>query len=75
MRGSRGGWGGPEFAKLNIADITGNEKNEKIVIFYICALPQLYVNQNQSYLRLDPPPWKKFLDPHLIITKTTNRCT
>ena len=41
MRGSRGGVGGGfgpplEFAKLNIADITGNEK-----ISY--ALPQLYV--------------------------------
>ena len=45
MRGSRGGWGGgPDFAKLNIADITGNKK---IVIFHICALPQLYVKQNQ----------------------------
>ena len=47
MRGSRGGVGGGpdppplEFAKLNIADITGNEK--KIVIFHICALPQLNV--------------------------------
>ena len=44
MRGSRGGVGGIpqlEFAKLNIADITGNEK--KLVIFHICALPQLYV--------------------------------
>ena len=39
MRGSRGGVGGSgpplEFAKLNIADITGNEK---IVIFHICVL-------------------------------------
>ena len=45
--GSRGGLDPPplEFAKLNIADITGNEK---IVIFHICALPQLYVKQNQS---------------------------
>ena len=56
MRGSKGGGGGfrtpppPEFAKLNIADITGNKK-----ISHICALPQLYVKQNQSYLRLDPP--------------------
>ena len=61
MRGSRGGVGGVrtplEFAKLNIADITGNEK---LVIFHICALPQLYVKQN----RLDPP-WKNFLDPRL----------
>ena len=41
MRGSRGGLGGGsgpplEFAKLNIADITGNEKK---VIFHINALP------------------------------------
>ena len=28
---------------------------KKLVIFHICALPQLYVKQNQSYLRLDPP--------------------
>ena len=45
-----GGLGGPgppplEYAKLNIADITGNEK---LVIFHICLLPQLYVKQNQS---------------------------
>ena len=56
MSGSRRGVGRVrtplEFAKLNIPDITGNEK---IVIFHICALPQLYVKQNQSYLRLDPP--------------------
>ena len=42
MRGSGGGvrGSGPpplEFAKLNIAYITGNEKK---VIFHICALPQ-----------------------------------
>ena len=37
-------------------------KWKKIVIFHICALPQLSVKQNQSYLRLDPPPWKNFLD-------------
>ena len=48
MRGSRGGVGGVrippplEFAKLNIADITGNEK---LVIFHICLLPQLYVKR------------------------------
>ena len=41
MRGSRGGsGGGGQFAKLNIADITGNEK---IIYFHICALPRLYV--------------------------------
>ena len=59
MCGSRGGVGsGPplEFAKLNIADITGNKK---FVIFHICALPQLYVKVGP------PPPWKNFLDPRL----------
>ena len=55
MCGSRGGSGPPlEFAKLNIADITGNKK---LVIFHICALPQLYVKVG--------PPWKIFLDPRL----------
>ena len=39
-----------EFAMLNIADITGNEKN--LVIFHICALPQLYVKVG--------PPLEKF---------------
>ena len=51
MRGSRGGVGGVrtplEFAKLNIADITGNEKNS--------YFSYVYVKQNQSCLRLDPP--------------------
>ena len=41
---------------------------KKLVIFHICALSQLYVKQNQSYLRLDPPPWKNFLDPRLALT-------
>ena len=46
LEGGSGGSGPPlEFAKLNIADIT---RNEKIVIFHICALPQLYIKQNQS---------------------------
>ena len=46
LDGGSGGSGPPlEFAKLNIADITGNEK---LVIFQICSLPQLYVKQNQS---------------------------
>ena len=63
MRGSRGGVGGSLFTKLYIADITGNEK-----ISHICALPQLYVKQNQSYLRLDPP-WKNFLDPRLKLSR------
>ena len=43
------GGGGPDppgICKLNIADITRNEK--KIVFFHICALLQLYVKQNQS---------------------------
>ena len=54
--GSRGSGHPPlEFAKLNIADITGNEK--KLVIFHICALPQLYVKVG--------PPWKNSLDPRL----------
>ena len=49
MRGSRGGGSGPpppplEFAKLNFADITGNEK----ISFHIC-------DGFFSYLRLDPP--------------------
>ena len=78
MRGSRGGvGGGPDppwnFAKLHIADITGNEK---LVIFHICALPHLYVKQNQStknnqitsiqvcvmgffLLKVGPPPLEK----------------
>ena len=38
MRGSRGGGGsGPpmEFAKLNIADITGNEKNSYFSYYFV----------------------------------------
>ena len=31
---------------------------KKLVIFHICALPQLYVKVG--------PPWKNFLDPRLI---------
>ena len=43
----------PEFANLNIAHFTGNEKI-KLVIFHICALPQLYV-------KVEPPlPPEKF---------------
>ena len=46
LEGGSGGSGPPlEFAKLKIADINGNEK---LVIFHICSLPQLYVKQNQS---------------------------
>ena len=45
LEGGSGGSGPPlEFAKLNIADI--------LVIFYICALPQLYVKVG--------PPLEKF---------------
>ena len=65
MRGSRRG-GGPDppwNLKSLISPILLGMK--KIVIFHICALPQLYVKQIQSYFRLDPPPWKKFLDPRL----------
>ena len=65
MRGSRGGGGsGPprEFAKLNIADITGNEK---ISYFHILALPQLYVKVG--------PSWKNFLDPRLLGTKSSKK--
>ena len=48
--GGSGGSGPPlEFAKLIIADINGNEK---LVIFHICALPQLYVKVG--------PPLEKF---------------
>ena len=65
-----------EFAKLNIADITGNEK---ISYFsYLCtstfirqtesiACVYMYVcvwGGGGSYLRFDPPG-KKFLDPRL----------
>ena len=58
MRGSRGGMGGgpdppPGICIGLISPILLEMK--KIVIFYMCVLPQLYVKQNQSYLRLDPP--------------------
>ena len=42
---------------------------KKLVIFHICALLQLYVKQNESYLRLDPP-WKNFLDPRLVYSSS-----
>ena len=45
----------PEFAKLKIPDISGNEK--KFVYFYFCALPPYNVKVG--------PPWKNFLDPRL----------
>ena len=45
-----------EFAKLNIADITGNEK---ISYFSYLCTSHLYVKVGP------PPPWKNFLDPRL----------
>ena len=70
VRGSRGGVGGggvrtpppPEFSKLNIADITGNEK---ISYFsYVCT--STVIRQTESILlKVGPPPWKNFLDPRL----------
>ena len=45
-----------EFARFNIADITGNEKNKLFFIF---------VHFHSYTSRLDPPPRKKFLDPRL----------
>ena len=60
MRKSRGevGWSGPplEFAKLNIADITGNEK---ISYFsYLCT--SIVIRQTESILLKVGPPLKKF---------------
>ena len=58
-----GGSGPPpplEFAKLNIADITGNEK---LVIFHICAV----IRQTESILLKVGSPWKNFLDPRLYM--------
>ena len=54
--GIKGGGGQPplEFAKLNIADITGNEK-KKIVIFHICVRPQLHV-----YFKQNPIKYQEF---------------
>ena len=60
MRGSGGGGGSLEFAKLNIADITANEKNSYHFHSYTS--------------RLDPPPWKNFLDPRLLVYPRTH-CT
>ena len=52
----------PEFAKLNIAHITGNKK---ISYFsYLCTSP--VIRQTESIiLKVGPPPWKNFLDPRL----------
>ena len=62
MRGSRGGVGGSgrplEFAKLNIADITGNEKNS---YFSFLCTSQLYVKVG--------PPGKHFRSaPDIYVT-------
>ena len=51
----------PEFAKLNIADIAGNEK---ISYFsYLCTSKVI----RQSILLKVGPPWKNFLDPRLLL--------
>ena len=84
MRGSRGevrGSGPPlEFAKLNIADFTGNEKKK---LFFIFVPFHSYTsnrinpqNNNQItsiqvcvmvfFLLKVGPPWKNFLDLGLI---------
>ena len=86
MRGSREGGrggGGPDppplaFAKLNIGDITGNEK---ISYFsYLCT--STVIRQTESInktsiqvcvmgfflLKVGPPPWKNFLDPRLNLS-------
>ena len=65
MRGSRGGGVGGgsalEFAKLNIANITGNEK---ISYFsYLCT--STVIHQTESILLKVGTPWKNFLDPRL----------
>ena len=60
-----GGSGGPD-PPWNLQSLISPIllKMKKIVIFHICALPQLYVKQNRSYFKLDPS-WKKFLNPSL----------
>ena len=71
-----GGGGGSvsplEFAKLNIADITGNEK---ISYFSYLCISTVIRQQNQSNLRLDPPPPRKnFLDPRLPVPIKFYKC-
>ena len=62
MRGSRGGMGGGtgppplEFARLNIADITGNEKNSYFL--YVCT--STVIRQTESILLKVGPPLEKF---------------
>ena len=48
-----------EFAKLNIADIIGNEKMS--YFSYFCT-------SKVSILLKVGPPWKNFLDPRLCMT-------
>ena len=52
-----GGQGGPD-SPWNLQSLISPiyDGNIKISNFHICSLPQLYVKQNQSYLRLDLPP-------------------
>ena len=76
MRGSRGGSAGsgpppPWNLQSLISPILLEMK--KIVIFHIFALPQLYVKQNQSYLRLDHPGkifWIRACCKSLLIAST-----
>ena len=61
MPGSRGGsgWSGPplEFAKLNIADITGNEK----ISYFLYLCTSTVIRQTESILlKVRPPPGKIF---------------
>ena len=51
MRGSRGGMGGGvlEFAKLNIANITGNEKNS--YFSYLCT--STVIRQTESIYKIN----------------------
>ena len=54
--------GGVEFAKFNIADITGHEKN--CYFSYLCT--STVTRQTESILlKVGPPPMKNFLDPRL----------
>ena len=69
----RSGGGGPD-PSWNLQSLISPILLEmkKLVIFHICALPQLYVKQNQSYmyLRLDPPPPRKFFWIRACVTYT-----
>ena len=51
-----------EFAKLNTADITGNEKNS----YFSYLITSTVIRQTESILlKVGPPPWKNFLDQRL----------